>query len=179
MIKSSVARRYAKALFDLLDPAGVGSSRAGLTGLSEALSTSPELRHVLASPAFGAEAKSAVLTTLARKLDSPPVMDQFLAQLVKKNRAGLLPDIAVAFAELADLAKGTARVSVASAKALGEAEQTRIRQRLQELLKQEVDLEFHVEPDLLAGLQIRIGSMVYDSTLRSRLTAMQTVLTKE
>lgn len=179
MIKSSVARRYAKALFDLLDSAGIGSARAGLTGLSEALSTSQDLRHVLASPAFGADAKQAVLATLGRKLDSPPVMDQFLAQLVKKNRAGLLPDIAVAFAELADQAKGTARVSVASAKALGEAEQTRISQKLRELLKQEVDLEFHVEPGLLAGLQIRIGSMVYDSSLRSRLAAMQTVLTKE
>jgi F-type H+-transporting ATPase subunit delta len=179
MIKSSVARRYAKALFDLLDPAGVTAARGGLTGLSEAVSLSAPLRHVLASPAFGAEAKHAVLSTLAHKLNSPPVMNQFLAQLVKKNRAGLLPEIADAFAELADKAKGTARVSVASAKALSEAEQTQLRQRLRELLKQEVDLEFHAEPGLLAGLQIRIGSMVYDSTVRSRLVAMQTALNKE
>ncbi|MEW6542701.1 MAG: ATP synthase F1 subunit delta [Nitrospirota bacterium] len=179
MIKSSVARRYAKALFDLLDPAGIGSARSGLTGLSEALEVSPQLKHVLASPAFGAEDKQAVLAALARKLSCPPVTEQFLAQLVKKNRTGLLPEIADAFADLADRAKGTARVSVASAKALSEAERTQLRQRLKELLKREVDLEFHAEPGLLAGLQIRIGSTVYDSTVRSRLTAMQTVLTKE
>ncbi|HEV8539671.1 MAG TPA: ATP synthase F1 subunit delta [Nitrospiraceae bacterium] len=179
MIKSSVARRYAKALFDLLDPAGVEAARRGLIGLSEAVSLSPPLRHVLASPAFGADEKHAVLATLAHTLNSPPVMDQFLAQLVKKNRARLLPEIAQAFVELADKAKGTARISVGSATALSDAEQAALRKRLRELLKQEVDVEFHAEPDLLAGLQIRIGSMVYDSTVRNRLAAMQTVLNKE
>jgi F-type H+-transporting ATPase subunit delta len=179
MIKSSVARRYAKALFDLLDPAGVEAARRGLTGLGQALADSSSLRHVLASPAFNAEAKEAVLAELARKLTCPPVMEQFLSQLVKKNRTLLLPEIAPAFAELADQAKGTARVSVASPKALSEAEQAALRKQLRDLLKQEVELEFHAQPDLIAGLQIRIGSVVYDSTVRNRLTAMQTVLNKE
>lgn len=179
MIKSSVARRYAKALFGLLDPAGVEAARSGLAGLSEAVSVSAPLRHVLASPAFGADEKQAVLATLAHKLNAPPVMDQFLTQLVKKNRARLLPEIAQAFAELADAAKDTARVSVGSANPLSATEQAGLRQRLRELLQREVDVEFHAQPDLLAGLQIRIGSMVYDSTVRNRFVEMQTVLNKE
>lgn len=179
MVKSSVARRYAKALFELLDPGSVTSTRAGLTGLGEAFSASVPLKHVLVSPAFGFEQKQAVLSALSRKLGCPPVVDGFLAQLVKKNRVAFLPEIADAFGSLADQAKGTQQVSVTSARALSEQEQEGLRQRLRDLLRHDVDLTFQTDPHLLAGLQIRIGSTVVDSTVRSRLTAMQSLLTKE
>lgn len=179
MVKSSVARRYAKALFELLDSGQVARTRTGLTGLGDAFSASAPLKHVLVSPAFGFEQKQAVLAALSRKLGCPPIVEGFLAQLVKKNRIRFLPDIADAFASLADQAKGTQQVTVTSAKALGQAEQERLRQQLRTLLHHDVDLTFHQDPRLLAGLQIRIGSRVVDSTVRGRLTAMQSLLTKE
>lgn len=179
MIKSSVARRYAKALFELLDAKSVESARTGLTGLGQAFSQSPSLKHVLASPAFGTEEKLAVLTALVDKLHGPPVMKNFLAQLVHKNRIGFLPEIADAFALLADQSKGTKQALVTSAAALNAAEQERVRGRLRDLLKRDVDVSFHTEPKLLGGLQIRIGSTLYDSSVRSRLNTMQTILTKE
>ncbi len=179
MVKSSVARRYAKALFEILDPGHVAPARAGLTGLGEAFAASAPLKHVLVSPAFGFEQKQAVLTELGRKLGCPPAVDGFLAQLVKKNRIQCIPEIADAFGTLADQAKGTQQVSVTSARALDQAEQDGLRQRLRTLLNHDVDLTFHQDSSLLAGLQIRIGSTVVDSTVRSRLTAMQSLLTKE
>jgi F-type H+-transporting ATPase subunit delta len=179
VIKSSVARRYAKALFDLLDGKSVESARTGLTGLGQAFSRSSSLKHVLASPAFGAEEKLAVLTVLADKLHGSPVMKSFLAQLVHKNRASFLPEIADAFAALADQSKGTKQIAVTSAAALNAAEQDRVRGRLRDLLKHDVEVAFRTEPKLLGGLQIRIGSTLYDSSVRSRLNAMQTILTKE
>ncbi|HET8564377.1 MAG TPA: F0F1 ATP synthase subunit delta, partial [Candidatus Binatia bacterium] len=84
MIKSSVARRYAKALFELLDTKGIEPTRAGLTGLGRILSETASLKHVLASPAFSLEEKEAVLSALSRRLKCPPIVDGFLAQLVKK-----------------------------------------------------------------------------------------------
>jgi len=179
VIKSSVARRYAKALIELLDAESVEPARAALTGLGQAFSASPSLKHVLASPAFGTEEKLAVLKSLADKLHGPPVMKHFLAQLVHKNRIGFLPDIADAFASFADQSKGTRQVAVTSAAALNAAEQERVRARLRDLLKRDVDITFRTEPRLLGGLQIRIGSTLYDSSVRSRLNTMQTVLTKE
>jgi F-type H+-transporting ATPase subunit delta len=179
VVKSSVARRYAKALFELLDPGQVAPARAGLTGLGEAFSVSAPLKHVLVSPALGFEQKLGVLSELGRKLGCPPAVEGFLAQLIKKNRVSFLPEIADAFASLADQAKGTQQVSVSSAKALNQAEQEGLRQRLRELLGREVDLTFHTDPALLAGLQVRIGSTVFDSTVRGRLTAMQSLLTRE
>ncbi len=179
MIKAAVARRYAKALFELLDGPSIESARLALQGLGEAFTQSSALRHAVASPIFSEETKAGVLTELATRLDCPPLGKKFLDQLVKKNRVGFLPDIAQAFAKLVDESKGTQQVSVSSAKSMLPAEQDRITTRLRELLKRDVDVTFHTEPQHVAGLHIRLGSTVVDSTVRGRLNAMQRVLTKE
>lgn len=179
MIKTAVARRYAQALFELLDASTIESTRTALTGLGDAIKDSASLRHVVASPSFGAEEKIAVLAELGSRLGCPPVGKTFLAQLVKKNRVGFLPEIAEAFAKLADASKGTQQITVSSAAALPPGEQDRISARLREMLKRQVDVTFHTDARHLAGVQIQLGSTVVDSTVRGRLQAMQSLLTKE
>jgi F-type H+-transporting ATPase subunit delta len=180
VIKTAVARRYAQALFELLDPPTIESTRTVLTGLGQALKDSVPLRHVVASPAFGAEDKIAVLAELSSRLGCPPAVGRtFLGQLVKKNRVGFLPEIAEAFAKLADASKGTQQITVSSAAALPPAEQNRISTRLREILKRQVEVAFHADARHLAGVQIHLGSTVVDSTVRGRLQAMQSLLTKE
>jgi len=179
VIKTAVARRYAQALFELLDPDTVESTRAALMGLGQAIKESVALRHVVASPAFGADEKIAVLAELGSRMGCPPVGKTFLGQLVKKNRVGFLPDIAEAFAKLADASKGTQQITVSSASSLPPTEQDRISTRLREILKRQVDVSFHADARHLAGVQIHLGSTVVDSTVRGRLQAMQSLLTKE
>jgi len=179
VIKTAVARRYAQALFELLDASTIEPTRAALTGLGQAIKDSVALRHVVASPAFGAEVKIAVLAELGSRMGCPPVGRTFLAQLVKKNRVGFLPEIAEAFAKLADASKGTQQITVSSAAAIPPAEQNRISTRLREMLKRQIDVTFHTDARHLAGVQIHLGSTVVDSTVRGRLQAMQSLLTKE
>ncbi|MGQ0812234.1 MAG: ATP synthase F1 subunit delta [Nitrospiraceae bacterium] len=179
MIKTSVARRYAKALFALLDPQTVEATRVALYSLGRALTESSSLRHVLASPAYGPEDKLEVLAELARRFGCPPIGKNFLAQLVKKNRVGFLPEVAEAFGRLADEAKGTQQVFISSASSLNQSEQDKIRGRMRQLLKRDVEITFDTNTDHLAGMQIRIGNTIVDSTVRGRLTAMQGLLTKE
>lgn len=179
MIKTAVARRYAQALFELLDQSNLPSTRVALNGLGDAFKASASFRQIVASPAFGVDDKIAVLTELGSRLGCPPVGRTFLGQLVRKNRVGFLPEIAAAFAKLVDESKGTQPVTVSSAAALSPAEQDRIKTRLREMLKREVDVTFQTDQYHLAGLQIRIGSTVVDSTIRGRLQAMQSQLTKE
>lgn len=179
MNKTTVARRYARSLFGLVDTSAVEGTRTGLAALSRASLESPPLKHVLASPAFGFEEKMAVLSALSKKLGCPPMVEPFLAQLIRKNRIGFLPEISEAFAEIADEAQGRRQVTVASAKPLSKADQEGLRTRFREVLRQDIDLTFHTQPDLLGGLRVQIGSMVFDTTLRGRLTTMQTLLTKE
>ena len=179
MLKTAVARRYAQALFELLDQSNIEATRGTLNALAQAIKDSSSLRHVVASPAFGVEDKIAVLTELAGRFTGPPAVEAFLGQLVKKNRVGFLPDIADAFAKLVDRSKGTQQVTVWSPGALPAAEKDRIKTRLRETLKREVDVTFQTDAAHLAGLQIHIGSMVVDSTVRGRLNAMQALLTRE
>ena len=179
MIKTAVARRYAQALFELLDHTNIEATRGTLHGLAQALEESSSLRHVVASPAFGVDEKIAVLTELGSRFGSPPACKAFLGQLVKKNRIGFLPEIASAFAKMVDRSRGTQPVIVSSALALPSAEQERIKGRLRETLKKEVDVTFQTDAAHLAGLQIHIGSLVVDSTVRGRLNAMQSLLTRD
>jgi len=179
VIKTAVARRYAQALFELIDQSTIEATRGTLNGLSQAMTESSSLRHVVASPAFGVEEKIGVLTEIGGRFGCPPVGKAFIGQLVKKNRVGFLSDIAEAFSKLVDESKGTQQVTVASAIQLPQAEQERIKTRLRETLHREVDITFQADPSHLAGLQIHIGSTVVDSTVRGRLRAMQSLLTKE
>ncbi|MEO8341865.1 MAG: ATP synthase F1 subunit delta, partial [Nitrospirota bacterium] len=139
MIKTAVARRYAKALFELLDASGIESTRVALTGLGQAIKDSVELRHVVTSPVFGADDKIAVLAEIGSRLGCPPIGKTFLEQLVKKNRVGFLPEIAEAFAKLADASKGTQPVTVFSATAIPQGEQDQISNRLRTVLKRQVE----------------------------------------
>ncbi len=179
MIKTAVARRYAQALFELVDPSNIEATRGTLNGLAQAMKDSSSLRHVVASPAFGVEDKVAVLTDLAGRFGCPPAGKAFLGQLVKKNRVGFLPEIADAFGKFVDRSKGTQQVTVSSATALSSTEQDRIKARLRETLKRDVDVTFQTDAAHLAGLRIHIGSTVVDSTVRGRLNAMQSLLTRD
>ncbi len=179
MIKTAVARRYAQALFELLDRTNIEATRCTLNGLGQAFKESSSLRHVVASPAFGMEEKIAVLTELGARYQCPPEGKAFLSQLVKKNRAAFLPEIAEAFGKLVDQSKGTQQISVFSSSTLPQAEQERIKTRLRDQLKRDIDVTFQTDANHLAGLQIHIGSTVIDSTVRTRLLAIQSLLTKE
>lgn len=179
MIKTAVARRYAQALFELLDASTIEPTREALNGLGQAIKDSVPLRHVVASPAFGAEVKIAVLAELGSRLGCPPVGRTFLGQLVKKNRIGFLPEIAEAFAKLADASKGIQQITVSSASALPPAEQDRIRMRLRDMLKRHIDVTFETDAFHLAGVKIHLGSTVVDGTVRGRLQAIQSLMTKE
>ena len=179
VIKTAVARRYAQALFELLDQSNIEATRETLNGLGQAMKESAPLRHVVASPAFGADEKIAVLTELGDRFSCPPVGKAFLGQLVKKNRVKFLPEIAIAFGKIVDQSKGTQQVTVSSATVLPLTEQDRIRTRLRDMLKREVDVTFHIDANHLAGLQVHIGSTVVDSTARGRLNAIQSLLTRD
>jgi F-type H+-transporting ATPase subunit delta len=176
---SSVTRRYAKALFDLVEPSTAEAAGAALLRLSETITTTAPLRHLLASPAFSVDEKLTVLSLLCERLGAPSIVNRFVGQLVKRNRIAQLAEIAEAFEALVDEAKARRKVQVRSARPLGREEEKHLRTRLRDLLRHDVDVEFLTQPSLLSGLQVRIGSLVYDSTARSRLTAMQSFLTKE
>jgi F-type H+-transporting ATPase subunit delta len=176
--KSTIGRRYASALFQLLDESGIEAARNTLGVISQGLEEIPALRHVLASPVFRFEEKQGVLDELSQRTQAPAVVKDFFTQLLKKNRALLLPEIAEAFGDLVDRHKGILKVFVTTAKELGVKEKEAMTTQLGQALKQEVGVTFEVNPQLIAGVQIKIGSRTFDNTVLGRLTSLQAQLTK-
>jgi F-type H+-transporting ATPase subunit delta len=146
--------------------------------LTKGLEDTPALKHVLASPVFKYEEKQAVLEEICLRMQAPPLMRDFLNQLLKNNRAVLLPEISQAFSDLADEQNGIQQVHVISAKTLDATEQAQVTQELTSSLGHAVDVVFEVQPALISGLKIHIGSQVFDNTVLGRLTSMQDQLTK-
>lgn len=178
MNQSTIGRRYASALFQLLDASGIEPARNALGSLTRGLEDTPDLRHVLASPVFTLEEKQVVLEQLCQRMQAPPIMRGFLGQLLKNNRAVLLPEISQAFSDLADEQKGIQQIHVMSAKSLDATEQAQVTSELTSSLGRALDVVFEVKPELISGLKINIGSQVFDNTVLGRLTSMQEKLTK-
>jgi F-type H+-transporting ATPase subunit delta len=179
VIQTAIARRYAKALFSLLTPSDIRAAAESLSALGGALAVSRELRELLHNPVIGLDKKAAVVHELGTKANAPPVVEQFLAHVVRKNRIALLAEIAEAFGRLADQASNRKVVHLSSARSLTDANRAEIQQKLEGATNGTIELTTDVDPRLLGGLQITIGSTVYDGTLRGQIDRMRTALSKE
>lgn len=174
MIVGSIARRYAKALFDLAVEAGrVEPWAQGLAALKKAVDSSPELRDLLENPVYTKEQRQAVAAQLAKVLGLDPQPANLLALLADRNRLAYLAGIADTFGELADRKLGRVRAKVTSAVALSEAEAEVLAGKLAAASGSQVLLERAVEPALLGGVVAQVGSLVYDGSLRSQLEVLR------
>lgn len=178
MVQTAIARRYAKALFDLQDPTGVGPTAATLRLLADSFATSRELRALLLSPVFSKEDKAAVVARLAATTGCPPITGRFLAHVIRKNRIAYIREICDAFGKLADRASNRKAVHVLAARPLTEEHQAAIRARLEQVTRSAVDLTVDVEPSVISGLEIRLGSRVYDGTVRGQLARLRSALAR-
>ena len=177
MIAGSIARRYAKALFELAVEAGrIDAWSQALAVVKRAVEGSAELREVLANPVYTREQRQAVATRLgaALKLDREPA--SLLALLAERNRLDQLPAIADSFAELADEKMGRVRARVTSAAALDEPTAGALAERLAAATRARVVMERAVDPALLGGVVAQVGSVVYDGSLRAQLETLRRVL---
>ncbi len=178
MIQTTIARRYAKALFELQESIEVSPTAETLRVLAEAFLSSREFRNLLLSPVFTREQKSAVVAQLAAKTACPSITGRFLAHVVRKNRIAHIREISEAFGKLADQVSNRKVVEVSAARPLTEEQQAAIRTKLEQVTRSQIDLSIHVDPAVIGGLEIRIGSTVYDGTIRGQLSRLRSALAK-
>lgn len=170
MIMGSIARRYAKALFSLAVEMGrVEPWAQSLEALREAVEASPDLRDVLSNPVYSREQRRAIVEKLARalSLDAEPANLLFL--LGDRNRLAYLSAVVETFRDLADAHLGRLRATVTSAVKLEEGSAKAIAERLSAVTRATVLLDRVVDPAILGGVVARVGSLVYDGSVRSQL----------
>lgn len=172
-MQASLAGRYARALFDLAQEAGkLADVEKSMAALAAALGESDALRALVASPVVrrddAAKAMAALTTTL--KLDK--LTQKFLGVLAQNRRLGELGNMTRAFATLAAAHRGETSAEVTSAHALSDAQVKAIKAKLKERLGRDVAVNLHVDPAILGGLVVQVGSRLVDSSIRTRLNTL-------
>ena len=183
MTHSALASRYASALVDVATgpKAGVDPHQLlrELRGFEEVLGASAELRTALTSPAVPPGRKRAVVGAIGAKLGVSRVARNFLFVLTDHRRIAMLTEVLEAFDLLSDERLGFTRAEISSARELEQRQRDSVSHELERLTGKKVRMRFAVDRGLLGGLVARIGSTVYDGSVRGQLQALGKRLTAE
>jgi len=179
---TAVATRYANALADVVTARGSAlkphDAAAELRSFEGALA-SRELRNALITPAVPPARKRAVVGRVADILKLSPITRNFLFVLIDHRRIAGFSDVANAFEQILDERLGFARAQVASARELTEAQRAALVAALEKASEKRLRAQFAVDPSLVGGVVVRIGSTVYDGSVRGQLQALERRLSAE
>jgi F-type H+-transporting ATPase subunit delta len=173
-VVTQIARPYAAALFDLSKSEGsLDVVEAGLTDLQRLSAESDDFRRFLRSPVISAEHKSAAADAILAKANAAPTVAKFVKVVARNGRLFALPAIIKAFRALAAQDRGEVNADVTSAAPLSPAQLSSLADTLKQKIGKTVTLTEHVDPSLIGGLQVKVGSRMIDSSLKTKLTAIR------
>jgi len=174
---SGVAERYASAFFDLArDESSIEDVEAEFGTVEAMLDASADFRRLIESPVFSAEDQERAIAAIAEKARVAGLTANFLRLVAKNRRLFVLPGMIKAFHEMAARHRGEVTAEVTSAHALSEAQVEALKAALKQKLGKDVTLLARVNPALLGGLIVKVGSRMIDSSLRTRLMTVKTQL---
>jgi len=176
-MSTAAAARYAKALVEIVqDPkSGLAPETAldQLTAFEDVLKESRELRASLVSPAILASRKRAVAGRLAGQLGLHDLVRNLIYVLIDHHRTALFAEVRKSFQAQMDEANGIARAEVTGAAELNAEQRTALEDRLGKLTGKSIRCSYSVEPGLIGGVAVKIGSKVYDGSVRGQLEALR------
>jgi F-type H+-transporting ATPase subunit delta len=176
-VGASLSGRYATALFELAaDTRSIDTVEASLAKVRAALGQSDDFKALTTSPIVAREAAAKAVLSTADELGVDATTRNFLGVLADNRRLGELPAIIRAFRLLAARHRGEVTAEVTSAHPLGDDQVEALKQSLRQRVGRDVTVELAVDPDLLGGLVVRIGSQMIDSSIRTRLNALASAM---
>lgn len=180
---SALANRYARALVDIvLQPGSALKPEDAVTQLQAAakmVAESAELRNALLTPAISPSRKRAAMGRLLEELGASPIIRNFVFVVIDHRRIAMLNEMREAFELVLEQRLGFARAEVVSAAALDAPRSAHLETELSRLTGKRMRLRFAVDPELLGGATARIGSTLYDGSLRGQLQQMRRELTEQ
>jgi len=173
-VLTQIARPYAAALFDLSQSEGsVDAVESGLVEIQKLSAESDDFRRFLRSPVISADLKSSAAEAILSKAKLNPTVTNFVKVVARNGRLFALPAIIKAFQQLAAEGRGEVTADVTSAAPLSSAQLKSLADTLKQKIGKTVTLTEHVDPSLIGGLQVKVGSQMIDSSLKTKLTAMK------
>jgi F-type H+-transporting ATPase subunit delta len=180
-MSEALAGRYANAFVEILfspnPPLSPEQAVSELRMFDDMVSSAPDLKHILNSPAVSRPRKRGVIGKIAEQTGLSATVRNFLYVVIDRGRPSLLPVLRQKVEDFVDARRGIARAQVATAAALNDEQKASIASELSRVSGKQVVCEFHWDPALLGGVVARIGSTVYDGSVRGKLTALKSRLT--
>ena len=171
---AGVAGRYANALFELAREAkALDTVETDLNRFGEALDAFEDLTTLVKSPLFSAEEQERALAAILDKLKIEGLTKNFLLLVTRNRRLFAAPAILRAFRGLLARHRGEVSAEVVAAAKLQDTQRTALKQALKAALGKDVQLEERVDPSLLGGLVVKIGSRMVDTSLRTKLNSLK------
>jgi len=175
--EGGLAKRYANALFELAQDGGaVDLVSADLAALRRATEASPDLQRLVRSPVFSAEDQTKALQAILEKMGANALTTKFVLLLAKKRRLRVLTQIMAAYEHLIATSRGETEAEVTAARSLSDAEIGELKSVLKARLGKEPRLHAKVDPTLLGGLVVKVGSRMIDSSLRTKLDGLRAAM---
>ncbi|GJL90808.1 F0F1 ATP synthase subunit delta [Hyphococcus sp.] len=176
---SGAAGRYASALFDLArDSHAIEAVEGELSTLQSAIAASDDLRAFLKSPVYGRDEQLAAIGALASKAGFGALVSNFLKLIAQNRRLSALEEMIRAFRALSASHRGEVTAEAATAAAMSDDQIKALRLEIERMVGKAVNLETRVDPDLLGGLVVKIGSKMVDASLKTKLNRLKTVMKK-
>lgn len=176
----AVASRYAAALADVaLEQKSADRVKRDLAAFVEAFFSAADLRIFLESPAVGRDAKQKVIETIAAQMDLAPAVRNFVFMLVDRRRTELLREIQPAFDAELNARLGIAEAEVTSARELSATEREQVTTALERRTGMKIEARFRQDASLVGGAVVRVGSTVYDGSVREQLMRLREQLEAE
>ena len=180
MIASDIAKRYARALFEITrEDNSFRKTHEELNTLSSMLEENDNLKEFFENPIFDQSDKKAVVEQLLGKVDVSLTTSNFLKLLVDKRRMDLLTEIEQCYRELIDGALNKLRVEVRTAFGLSDELTGEIGKHLAELTGKNIEMIVNEDPALLGGIVVGIGDTIYDGSIRAQLKSMRELIREE
>jgi F-type H+-transporting ATPase subunit delta len=173
-IVSGVAGRYANAIFELaLEETALEQVEADLNRFGEALDAVGDIQRLVKSPMFSAEEQGRALAAILDELKIEGLAKNFLLLVSKNRRLFVTPDMIRSFRSFLATHRGETSATVTAATKLTDTQITALTQALKAALGKDVMLDQIVDPSLIGGLTVKVGSRMIDTSLRTKLTRLK------
>jgi F-type H+-transporting ATPase subunit delta len=176
-VLSGVAGRYASALFELAqDERRAAEVEHDLVKCETLMGASEDLVRLVRSPVIAADDQSRAIAAVLQKAEAQPLTVNFFKLLAKNRRLFAAADVARAYRAIAAKARGEVSAEVASATPLSGAQRAELEATLKASMGKDVSLSTKVDPTLLGGLVVKLGSRMIDSSLRTKLAGLKVAM---
>jgi len=176
-ISTGIASRYATAIFGLSkDDGALAALDTDITALRTLLAESEDFRNMIASPVYSREEQAKAVGAVSEKMEFSAPVRNTLGLMASKRRLFVLPQLVDALSTLLAEEKGEVTAEVTAAQALSADQESKLVETLKSSVGKDVKINLSVDEALIGGLIVKVGSRMIDTSIRSKLAALQNTM---